>query len=41
MAQIGEFSFVLAGVGLSETVIDRDQYGLILAVALVSISPRR
>ena len=37
MAQIGEFSFVLAGVGLSETVIDRDQYGIILEVALISI----
>jgi len=37
MAQIGEFSFVLAGVGVAEGVIDRDQYGLILEVALVSI----
>ncbi len=37
MAQIGEFSFVLAGVGLSEAIIDRDQYGIILEVALVSI----
>ncbi|MBA3643627.1 MAG: cation:proton antiporter [Chloroflexia bacterium] len=37
MAQIGEFSFVLAGVGVAEGVIDRRQYGLILEVALVSI----
>ena len=37
MAQIGEFSFVLAGVGLTEMVIDRDEYGIILEVALVSI----
>ena len=37
MAQIGEFSFVLAGVGVAEGIIDRRQYGLILEVALVSI----
>jgi CPA2 family monovalent cation:H+ antiporter-2 len=37
MAQIGEFSFVLAGVGLAETIIDGEQYGLILEVALGSI----
>ncbi len=37
MAQIGEFSFVLAGVGLTEMVIDRDEYGIILEVALISI----
>lgn len=37
MAQIGEFSFVLAGAGLAEGVIDREQYGLILEVALGSI----
>lgn len=37
MAQIGEFSFVLAGVGLEDRIIDRDQYALILAVALGSI----
>ena len=37
MAQMGEFSFVLAGVGLSDGVIDREQYGLILAAALGSI----
>jgi CPA2 family monovalent cation:H+ antiporter-2 len=37
MAQMGEFSFVLAGVGLADGIIDGDQYGLILAVALGSI----
>lgn len=37
LAQIGEFSFVLAGVGLTEALLDRDQYALILEVALVTI----
>lgn len=37
MAQMGEFSFVLAGSGLEEGLIDRGQYGLILSVALLSI----
>jgi K+:H+ antiporter len=37
LAQMGEFSFVLAGVGQHDGVIDEDQYGLILAVALGSI----
>ena len=37
MAQIGEFSFVLVGVGLAEGLIDRTQYGLVLEVALGSI----
>jgi CPA2 family monovalent cation:H+ antiporter-2 len=37
MAQMGEFSFVLAGVGLAEGIINGDQYGVILAVALGSI----
>ena len=37
MAQIGEFSFVLAGVGLTFGVIARDQYSVILEVALGSI----
>lgn len=37
MAQMGEFSFVLAGVGLAAGLIADDQYGLILAVALGSI----
>jgi CPA2 family monovalent cation:H+ antiporter-2 len=36
-AQIGEFSFVLAGIGLDDHIIDRDQYGLIVAAALGSI----
>ena len=37
LAQMGEFSFVLAGVGVAERVIDQDQYGLILTAALGSI----
>ena len=37
MAQMGEFSFILAGVGLAGGIIVGDQYGLILAVALGSI----
>ena len=37
LAQMGEFSFVLAGVGLADGIIAGDQYGLILAVALGSI----
>ncbi|MGI8963791.1 MAG: cation:proton antiporter [Thermomicrobiales bacterium] len=37
LSQMGEFSFVLASVGLVAGIIDRDQYGLILAVALASI----
>lgn len=37
MAQIGEFSFVLAGAGLGLEIIARSQYSLILAVALGSI----
>lgn len=37
MAQIGEFSFVLAGSGLGFGVITRPQYSLILEVALGSI----
>jgi monovalent cation:H+ antiporter-2, CPA2 family len=37
MAQMGEFSFILAGVGLAGGIIVDDQYGLILAVALGSI----
>lgn len=35
--QIGEFSFVLASIGLSHAIIDNDQFNLILDVALVSI----
>ena len=37
LAQMGEFSFVLAGVALAEAIIDNDQYGLILTAALGSI----
>lgn len=37
LAQMGEFSFVLAGVALAENIIDNDQYGLILTAALGSI----
>ncbi|MDQ3693083.1 MAG: cation:proton antiporter [Chloroflexota bacterium] len=37
MAQIGEFSFVLAGAGLGFGIITRSQYGLVLEVALGSI----
>ncbi|CAA9578958.1 MAG: Inner membrane protein, KefB/KefC family [uncultured Thermomicrobiales bacterium] len=37
LAQMGEFSFVLAGVGLADGVIDGEQYGLVLAVAVGSI----
>lgn len=37
LAQMGEFSFVLAGLGINSRIIDADQYGLILAVALGSI----
>jgi CPA2 family monovalent cation:H+ antiporter-2 len=37
MAQIGEFSFVLAGVGLVSGAIDEELYGLILAAALVTL----
>lgn len=37
LAQIGEFSFVLAGVGLARGAIDEELYGLILAAALVTL----
>jgi CPA2 family monovalent cation:H+ antiporter-2 len=37
MVQIGEFSFVLAELGLEEGVISEHIYGLILASAMVSI----
>jgi CPA2 family monovalent cation:H+ antiporter-2 len=36
-AQIGEFSFVLASIGLSDAIIDDEQYSLILGIALASI----
>jgi CPA2 family monovalent cation:H+ antiporter-2 len=37
MAQIGEFSFVLAGIGLEREVIDEGLYNLVLAGALVTL----
>lgn len=37
LAQIGEFSFVLAGEGLSHGAISDELYGLILAAALVTL----
>lgn len=37
LAQMGEFSFVLAGVGLADGIIGDGQYGLILTAALGSI----
>jgi CPA2 family monovalent cation:H+ antiporter-2 len=37
LAQMGEFSFVIAGLGLTKGIIANDQYALILAVALGSI----
>jgi CPA2 family monovalent cation:H+ antiporter-2 len=37
MAQMGEFSFVLAGAGQEEGVIDSNQFGVILATAAASI----
>ncbi|MCC6315957.1 MAG: cation:proton antiporter [Thermomicrobiales bacterium] len=37
LAQMGEFSFVLAGIGMTAGIIGSDQYGVILAVALGSI----
>jgi len=37
LAQIGEFSFILAGVGLSNNILTRETHDLILAAALISI----
>ncbi|MFN8675168.1 MAG: cation:proton antiporter [Thermomicrobiales bacterium] len=37
LAQMGEFSFVLAGLGVTWGIITNDQYGLMLSVALASI----
>jgi CPA2 family monovalent cation:H+ antiporter-2 len=37
LAQMGEFSFVLAGLGVTWGIISSDQYGLMLSVALASI----
>jgi len=38
LSQIGEFSFIVGQAGLGLGLIDADQYGLILAGALVSIT---
>lgn len=38
LAQIGEFSFILAATGLSKGIISYDTYNIILAGALVSIA---
>ncbi len=38
LAQIGEFSFVLAGLGLQLEVMSPETYNLILAAALISIA---
>ena len=38
LAQIGEFSFILAGLGISLGLLPREGQSLILAVALISIS---
>ncbi|MBL8545357.1 MAG: cation:proton antiporter [Hyphomonadaceae bacterium] len=38
LAQIGEFSFVLAGLGMQLEVMSRETYNLILAAALISIA---
>lgn len=35
--QIGEFSFVLASIGVSHAIIDDEQFSFILAIALASI----
>lgn len=37
LAQMGEFSFVLAGLGVGWGIVTSDQYGLMLSVALASI----
>jgi CPA2 family monovalent cation:H+ antiporter-2 len=38
LAQIGEFSFILAGMGLSMSLITAEAYSVILAAAFVSIA---
>ncbi len=38
LAQIGEFSFVLAGLGLDLGVMSRETYNVVLAAALISIA---
>jgi monovalent cation:H+ antiporter-2, CPA2 family len=38
LAQIGEFSFILAGMGVAMKLIDQEVYSVILAAAFVSIA---
>jgi CPA2 family monovalent cation:H+ antiporter-2 len=38
LAQIGEFSFILAGLGMSLGLLPKDGQSLILAGALISIA---
>lgn len=38
LSQIGEFSFIVGQAGLALNIIDRNQYSLILAAALLSIT---
>lgn len=38
LAQIGEFSFILAGMGVAMKLIDQEIYSVILAAAFVSIA---
>jgi CPA2 family monovalent cation:H+ antiporter-2 len=38
LSQIGEFSFILGQAGISLGLLDQDQYSLILAAALISIT---
>ncbi len=38
LSQVGEFSFILGQGGLSLNLLDNDQYSLILAAALISIT---
>jgi len=38
LAQVGEFSFILAGMGLSMSLISNDAHSLILAGAIISIA---
>ena len=38
LAQIGEFSFILAGMGVAMKMVDQDIYSVILAAAFVSIA---
>ena len=38
LAQIGEFSFILAGLGVSLGLLPKEGQNLILAVAIISIT---